>query len=139
MQEIFVHPKTSKDSNDRKWLYLSFLANKTMNWEKLVKEITNIIDINLEMPININESESSYADDDEIIDIKKIIEMNKINSTTAHQIVNKFLNSKILEPLDNELHQKLALHLNPEFSASLTWAAVIICWYRLMDRVKNQY
>lgn len=81
LEDIFVNPKLSSYSNDQKWKYLSGLAFRTVNWRKLVIEIVRTVDLNLEKSVLINESESDFDEEEEEgIDIQKIIKMNQINS-----------------------------------------------------------
>merc|ERR1712137_1027167 len=47
--------------------------------------------------------------------------------------------SKIRADLEAEVHNKLALHINPELNGAITWVACVMCWYKLQRNVITKF
>jgi len=127
--------------NDKKWTYLAELAYMCTDWDLIVRNIQDgVKKINI-----VNESadeESSNDEDDqnleENFDLQQILDLNQVSIKQAQDIENIYLN-KIRSQLEKELHNKLALYINPRLNGAVTWVACVICWFKLQNNVITKF
>ena len=122
--------------------YLAEIANAMIDWNKIITEIERDIDIsrknNKIEKNNEGQDTGSDTDDDRDFDLNKLLELNQINIKEANNIEQTEL-QKIRVKLRDEVHEKLALELNPRLSGAITWVACVISWYKLQWEVQSKF
>ena len=66
------------------------------------------------------------------------MDLNQVSIKQAQDIENIHLNS-IRSQLEKEIHNKLALYLNPKLKGAISWVACVICWYKLQHNVISKF